>query len=108
MADNTQGEGADVRRWTAKRKAALVLDILQGKRAVAEVSRQYDLTPSEIEEWVEEARRGMENALRARPRDVRAEYEGRIKELQAKVGELVLENDALKKLSALRGLEDEK
>jgi transposase-like protein len=71
-----------------------VLDILQGKRAVAEVSRQYDLTPSEIEEWVEEARRGMENALRARPRDMRAEYEGRIKELQAKVGELVLENDA--------------
>lgn len=35
----------DIKRWTAKRKTALVLDIIQGKTTVAEASRAYDLTP---------------------------------------------------------------
>lgn len=50
-----------IKRWTAKRKAALVVEIIQGKTTVAEASRAYDLSPSEIEGWVEDARRGMEN-----------------------------------------------
>lgn len=29
----------DIKRWAAKRKSALVLDIIQGKRTVAEASR---------------------------------------------------------------------
>ena len=38
-----------IKRWTAKRKSALVLEIIQGKTTVAEASRGYDLAPSEIE-----------------------------------------------------------
>ena len=34
------------RRWTAKRKSALVLDIFKGKTTVSEASRAYDLSPS--------------------------------------------------------------
>ena len=56
----------EIKRWTARRKSALVLEIIQGKTTVAEASRQFDLTPSEIESWVDDAKRGMENALRAR------------------------------------------
>ena len=40
----------DVKRWTARRKSALVLEIIQGKTTVAEGARSYDLTSSEIEE----------------------------------------------------------
>jgi len=61
----------DFKRWTAKRKTALVMDIIQGKTSIAEASRPYDLPPSEIEEWVEEGKRGMKNALRAKPLDVK-------------------------------------
>ena len=46
----------DFKRWTAKRKAALVMDIIQGKTSIAEASRSFDLPPSEIEEWVEEGK----------------------------------------------------
>ena len=42
----------EIKRWTARRKSALVLEIIQGKRTVAEASRQFDLPPSEIEGWV--------------------------------------------------------
>jgi hypothetical protein len=40
----------DIKRWTAKSKTLLILDIIQGKITVAEASRAYCLPPSEIEE----------------------------------------------------------
>lgn len=43
----------EFKRWTVKRKAALVMDIIQGKTTVAEASRSFDIPPSEIEGWVE-------------------------------------------------------
>ena len=57
----------DFKRWTAKRKAALVMDIIQGKTSIAEASRSFDLPPSEIEEWVEEGKRGMETPFGLSP-----------------------------------------
>lgn len=81
----------DIKRWTAKRKRALVLDIIQGKTTVAEASRAYDLSPSEIENWVDDGKRGMENALRANPQDVKEQYERQIKVLQEAYGEAMLE-----------------
>lgn len=36
----------DIKRWTAKRKSAPVLDMIQGKTTSAEASRAYDLSPS--------------------------------------------------------------
>lgn len=86
----------DIKRWTAKRKSALVLDVIQGKAAVAEASRQYDLSPSEVEQWVDDGRRGMENALRANPPNVREQYERQLKDRQGAYGEAMLELRARK------------
>jgi hypothetical protein len=45
MTEQEQNNGnQDVKRWTAKRKAALVLDLSRGITAVAQASRTYDLT----------------------------------------------------------------
>lgn len=96
----------DIKRWTAKRKSALVLDIIQGKATVAEASRAYDLSPSEVEGWVEDGKRGMENALRANPLDVKEQYERQIKDLQEAYGEAMLELRARKKLQSLLGEDD--
>ena len=87
------------KRWSAKRKSALVLEIIQGKTTVAEASLQFDLTPSELESWVDQAKAGMENALRAKPQDVRQQYEKQINQLQAAYGEAMLELRARKKLA---------
>ena len=48
----------DIKRWTAKRKAALVMEIIQGKTSISEASRAFDVSPAEIEEWVDEASEG--------------------------------------------------
>lgn len=97
----------DIKRWTAKRKTALVLEIIQGKTTVAEASRGFDLPPSEVEDWVDEAKRGMENSLRAKPLEIKEQYERQVKELQEAYGEAMLELRARKKLQSLLG-EDEK
>ncbi|EIT68369.1 transposase [Hydrocarboniphaga effusa AP103] len=97
----------EIKRWTAKRKGALVLEIIQGNKTVAEASRQFDLPPSELEDWVDQAKAGMENALRAKPEDVREQYERKLKDLQEAYGEAMLELRARKKLQSLLG-EDEK
>jgi transposase-like protein len=64
----------EIKRWTARRKSALVLEIIQGKTTVRESSRQFDPSPSEIESWVDQAKAGMDNALKAKPEDIREQY----------------------------------
>ena len=91
----------EIKRWTVRRKTALVLDIIQGKTTVAEASRAYDLTPSEVESWVEDGKKGMENALTATPLDIHSQYERQIKDLQEAYGEAMLELRARKKLQSL-------
>lgn len=90
----TMEEG--IKRWTAKRKSALVVGIIQGKTTVADASRAFGLSPSEIEAWVEDAKKGMENALRANPLDVRQHYDKQLRELQEAYGEAMLELRARK------------
>jgi hypothetical protein len=74
-----------------------------GQDLGSQASRSFDLPPSEIEQWVEEGKRGMENALRAKPLDVKEQYERQLKELQEAYGEAMLELRARKKLNSLLG-----
>jgi transposase-like protein len=98
----------EIKRWTAKRKAALVMEIMQGKSTVAEASRSFDLAPSEIEAWVDDAKRGMENALRTKPLEIKEQYERQIKDLQEAYSEAMLELRARKKLNSMLGIEGDK
>lgn len=84
-----------VKRWTAKRKAAVVMDIFKGKTTVAEVARQHDLTVSEVESWIEEAQRNMET------KDIREQYESELRETKEALGEAHLQIYALKKFKRL-------
>lgn len=96
----------DIKRWTARRKSALILEIIRGKTTVAEAARRFDLSPSEIEAWIDQGKAGMENALRAKPEDVREQYEKQLKDLQEAYGEAMLELRARKKLQSLLGKDE--
>ncbi len=84
------------KRWTAKRRVALVLELVRGATSVAEAARKHGLTIAEIEEWKERFLLGAENALRSRPLDEDAQKEQEIKRLKQKVGELVMDLDIMK------------
>ena len=97
MGDNAE----QVKRWTAKRKAALVLSILRGETSVQEAARKHGLTVAEVEDWKDKFLLAAENALRSRPKDEEALKEEQIKRLKQKIGELVLDIDILKE--AMKG-----
>ena len=89
------------KRWTAKRRSALVVEILRGDLSVAEAARRHGLTVAEVEVWRERFLAGAENALRSRPLGDDAQKEQEIKRLKQKVGELVMELDVVKE--AIKG-----
>jgi len=86
-------------RWTAKRRASLILSILKGETSAQAAARKHGLTVAEVEDWRDRFLLGAENALRARPKDEDALKDEQIKKLKQKVGELVLDLDVLKEAS---------
>lgn len=82
-------------------QAAVVVDIFKGKTTASEVARQYDLTVSEVEGWIDEAPRNMENGFKARPKDIREPYESEHRETKEALGEAHLQIYALKKFKRL-------
>ncbi len=89
------------KRWTAKRRAALIVEILRGDLSVAEAARRHGLTVAEVDEWRDRFLTGAENALRSRPLGEEAQKEQDLKRLKQKVGELVMELDVVKE--AMKG-----
>jgi hypothetical protein len=73
---------------------------------VAEANRVNDLSQSEIEGWIDDAKRGIESALRANPLEIREQYERQLKDMQEAYGEPMLELRARKKLAVLMERED--
>ena len=92
----TNGHDEHLKRWTAKRRAALVVELLRGDTSVVEAARKHGLTVAELEDWRERFLVGAENALRSRPADEDAQKDREIKRLKQKVGELVMELDIMK------------
>ncbi|MDH3534537.1 MAG: transposase [Gammaproteobacteria bacterium] len=88
----------EIKRWTAKRKAELIKQIYRGQTTVPEAAREHDLTQAEIERWMSDAESGMENALKANPKDISDQYEKQLSELKEAYGEAMLEVKFLKKL----------
>ncbi len=86
----------EIQRWTARRRIALVLSILKGEMTVEQVALRHGLAVSEVEEWKERLLVAAHNALRSRPRDEDALKDEQIRRLKQKVGELILDVDALK------------
>ena len=93
--------GPKIKRWSAAKKAEIVLALLRGTKQLVDICRENDLKQSEVEKWKEDFLSGGEQNLKAKSVE---KGEQEIKELKAKVGELTLELDARKKLAALTEL----
>ena len=98
-------------RWTAKRRAALVVEILRGDTSAQEAARHHGLTVAEIDQWKERFLAGAENALRSRPVDEEEMKDREIKRLKQKIGDLVMDIDILKEAQrgrpTVRQMQDE-
>src|ERR1700733_6248939 len=94
MAEEQRPE--EVQRWTAKRRAALVLSLLKGETTAAEAARRHGLRVAEVEDWRDRFLLGAENALRGRPKGGEALREEELNRFKRKVGELTIDLDILR------------
>jgi transposase-like protein len=101
---NETNEDQDIKRWTAKRRAALVIEILRGQTTVAEAARTHGLKASDIELWKDTFLTHGENALRSNPRDELEVKDKKIDQLHRKVGELTMEIEVLQFARKMLGL----
>lgn len=98
------GDGGAVaggsKRFSAKRKLAAVQRLMRGESLDA-VSRDLNVPVHRLTEWRDKVLMGAESALKERERDARDEE---IARLQAKVGEITMDNELLyAKLDKLEG-----
>jgi len=83
-------------RWSVRRKLAVIMRLLRGESLDA-VSRDTGLPTHRLHRWRERALAGMEASLKDRGGDPQ---EVLLEQYHAKIAELVMENDLLKKKTA--------
>ena len=85
------------RQFSAQFKAKVALEAIRGELTMAEIAKKYEVHPNMIAGW---KRRLIDEAadLFARPTSEQDKAsETQIKELHAKIGQLTIESDFLKK-----------
>lgn len=94
--DNEKQKTARPRRWSAKRKAEVVMRLLRGESLDA-VSRETGLPAAELSRWRDAFIESGQAGLKSRSSDPATEAaEEERKRLLAKIGELSMENEILR------------
>ncbi len=73
----------DVKQWTAK--SPVVLDLIEGKTTAVDVARKHDLTVADVEGSVQRYLSAGEEAMRANPPDLEAQWGADRGQLHAKI-----------------------
>ncbi len=85
------------RKYPAELKAKVALEALREEATMAELSARYDVHPNLIAKWKRKAREQVLTGFTGKQEHQEASREAAIKELRAKIGELVIERDLLSK-----------
>lgn len=78
-------------------KAKVALAAMKGDKTLAQLASDHDVHVNQIQSWHKQLKENI-NALFESQAEKRKDYEGEIKQLQAKAGQLTMENDFLAKV----------
>jgi transposase len=85
------------RKYPPELKAKVALEALREEATLSELAGRYDVHPNLITNWKKKAREQVLTGFSGKQERHDASHEAEIKELRAKVGELVIERDFLSK-----------
>ena len=81
------------RKFTNKFKAMVALAAIKEQKTLAELSKEFEVSPNQISQWKQDAIRNMEKAFVEKGKEKSEEDEKSIRKLREKVGELTIERD---------------
>jgi transposase-like protein len=90
------------RKFTAGFKAQVAIEALKERDTVAELSKKYEVHPNMITKWKQEFIDRSSEIFQTNPPEV--DFDAERQKLFAKIGQLEMERDWLKKISKMAGL----
>ena len=85
------------RRFSADFKAKVALEALRGELTLAEISKKHDVHPNMISAWKKQVTQEAAQLFALGADKAQKASDEQIKELHAKIGQLTVEKDFLKK-----------
>jgi len=83
------------RRFTADFKAKVALEALRGDRTIQEIATKHKVHPNQVSGWKRQAVDGLNEVFSNGADKARADHEGEVHDLHAKIGQLTVERDFL-------------
>ncbi len=88
------------RKFSVEFKAKVALDALSGEQTIAELSSKYGVHANQISKWKKQAKEGIVASFSGKAKADQQDSESQIKELHAKIGQLLVEKDFLQQAFA--------
>ena len=85
------------KQYSPEFKAKVALAAIRGDGTIAELASKFSIHPNMITKWKREALANLKDGFAKGGRPDAADREAEIKDLRAKIGELVVEKDFLSK-----------
>ncbi len=83
------------RRFTADFKAKVALEALRGDKTLQEISAKHKVHPNQVSTWKRQAQGGLGAVFSNGVDRARRDHESEVRDLHAKIGELMVERDFL-------------
>ena len=84
------------RRFSGELKAKVALEALRGDRTLQEIASQHQVHPNQVNgAWKRQAMEGLVEVFSKGAEHRRRDHESEVRDLHAKIGELIVERDFL-------------